>query len=75
MLLPGILAAFRGGDDHLLTGIARLFERHGFRLLGAHEVAPEILMPEGALGRVQPTDDDRADIALGFDYLQSRRAV
>ncbi len=71
MLMPGILAAFRGGDDHLLTGIARLFERHGFRLLGAHEVAPEILTPEGALGRVQPTDDDRADIALGFDYLKA----
>jgi hypothetical protein len=70
-LLPGIAAAFRGGDDHLLSGVGRLVERHGFRLIGAHEVAPEILMPRGALGRVLPTERDRADIALGFDYLRA----
>src|SRR5690606_26240195 len=51
-LLPRVLAAYRGGDDHLLSSIARLFEAHGFRLLGAHEVAPEILVPEGELARV-----------------------
>ena len=50
MLLPRIAAAYRGGDDHLLSAWRRLFERQGFRLLGAHEVAPEILVPEGALG-------------------------
>ena len=55
----------------LLSSIARLFEQDGFRLLGAHEVAPEILMPEGALGRVQPSERDRADIALGLDYLRA----
>jgi DUF1009 family protein len=69
--LPRILAAFRGGDDHLLSSIARLFEPYGFRLLGAHEVAPEILMPEGTLGRVQVGERDRADIALGLDYLRA----
>ena len=71
MLMPRIAAAFRGGDNHLLSGIARLFEREGFRLLGAHEVAPEILVPEGVLGRVQASERDRADIALGFDYLRA----
>jgi UDP-2,3-diacylglucosamine hydrolase len=68
-LLPRILAAFRGGDNHLLSGIARLVEQQGFRLFGAHEVAPEILVPEGALGQAKPSDRDRADIALGLDYL------
>src|SRR5262249_44910032 len=70
-LLPRVLAGFRGGDDHLLSSIARLFEQYGFRLRGAHEVAPEILMPEGALGRVQPSDGDWDDIALGLDYLRA----
>ena len=40
-LLPRIVRLFLGGDDHLLTGLGRLFEEAGFRLLGAHEVAPE----------------------------------
>jgi len=71
MEFPRIVAAFRGGDDHLLSSIAGLFERHGFHLLGAHDVAPEILMPEGSLGAVLPSVSDRADIALGFDYLQA----
>ncbi len=70
-LLPRALAAFRGGDDHLLTGIGKLLEIDGFRLLGAHEVAPEILVPAGALGRVPLPERDRADMALGFDYLRA----
>src|ERR1051325_3634159 len=42
-LLPRILRAYRGGDDHLLSNIAQAFEDHGFRIVGAQEVAPEIL--------------------------------
>lgn len=71
MALPRIVAAYRGGDDHLLRNIGRLVEEYGFRLLGAHEVAPEILVPPGALGRMQPAESARADIALGFDYLRA----
>jgi hypothetical protein len=66
-----VLAAYRGGDNHLLSGMSRLLERQGFQVRGAHEVAPEILMPEGALGRVQLSEHDRADIALGLDYLRA----
>jgi len=69
--LPRIIAAFRGGDDHLLSSIGRLLEQSGFHLVGAHEVAPEILAPEGSLSRRQPSDADHADIALGFDYLRA----
>ena len=68
-LLPRIFGMFRGGDDYLLKGVAAIFEEHGFRLLGAHAVAPEILMPEGALGRERPTERDNADIAKGFAFL------
>ena len=67
--LPRILAGFRGGDDHLLTMLARIFEEHGLRLVGAHEVAPEILVREGALGRRAPGDRDHADIARGLAVL------
>ncbi len=71
MLLPRIAAAFRGGDDHLLSNVSRLVERQGLRLVAAHEVAPEILVPQGILGRAQPSERHRADIALGLDYLRA----
>lgn len=69
--LSRALKAFRGGDDHLLSSMARLLEDEGFTLRGAHEVAPQILVPEGAMGRAQPSDSDRADIAFGMAYLDA----
>ena len=72
-LLPRIFGIFRGGDDHLLSGVAGIFEEHGFRLIGAHEIAPEILMPEGPLGSKLPSDTDRADIAKGLALLDATR--
>jgi DUF1009 family protein len=70
-LLPRLYRVFRGGDDHLLSGLGQLFEEHGFRMLGAHEVAPEILIPEGSLGRCHPSERDRADIACGFALIEA----
>lgn len=70
-VLPRAIRHFYGGDDHLLTGMARMLEDHGFRLLGAHEVAPEILVAEGPLGRVSPNEGSLGDIALGFEVLRA----
>ena len=69
MVLPRIIKAFAGGDDHLLTRVSRIIEDLGFRLVGAHEVAPEILVPAGQLGRHAPSERDRADIAVGRALL------
>jgi len=68
-MLPTILRGFRGGDDHLLSTLGRVMEKAGLRPVGAHEVAPDILVPEGALGRVTPRAGDAADIAKAFDFL------
>jgi DUF1009 family protein len=68
-LLPRIVRQFRGGDDHLLSGISRIIEDHGFRLVGAHEVAPDILVPEGALSARRPNAQDEADMARGLAVL------
>lgn len=70
-LVPQIFRLYKGGDDHLLSGVGRIFEAHGFRLLGAHEVAPEILMPRGALGTRAPGERDRADITQGLALLRA----
>jgi UDP-2,3-diacylglucosamine hydrolase len=66
-----IWAAFRGGDDHLLSGIGRLFEQEGFRLLGLRDVAPDLLMPEGCATRNLPGPDAMADIARGQEVLRA----
>jgi len=66
-----MLAAFRGGDDHLLSGIGRIFEKDGFRMVGIRDVAPDVLMPEGCLTRALPDDIAAADIARGRDVLRA----
>lgn len=68
-LLPSMMRAFRGGDNRLLSGIARLFEQAGVRIVGVADVAPEVLVPEGVLGRRQPTERDRADIARALEMI------
>jgi DUF1009 family protein len=70
-LLPRVWRMYRGGDDHLLSGVVKVFEDHGFRILGAHEVAPEILVPRGALGSRTPSEQDRADIARALEVIHA----
>lgn len=70
-LLPRIARLFRGGDNHLLSGVLELVSEQGFRLVGAHEVAPALLLPEGRLGAVQPRPQDEADIALGLRVIRT----
>jgi DUF1009 family protein len=70
-VLPRIVRMFQGGDDHLMSSLMKIFEDHGFRPIGAHEVAPEILMPEGAVGRYRPSESHHGDIALGFALLRA----
>jgi UDP-2,3-diacylglucosamine hydrolase len=74
MQLPLIIRSFRGGDDHLLSGMGRMFESAGFRLLGAHEVAPEITAPLGALGRFEPNAAAEDDISRGPALLAAMSA-
>lgn len=68
-VMPRIIRAYRGGDDHLLSGIGRILEDYGFRLVGAHEVAPQILAPLGHVGRFAPAPRDEADITRGLALL------
>ncbi len=66
-----VWAAFRGGDDHLLSGIGRILEQDGFRMVGIKDVAPDLLMPEGCVTRKAPDENAAADIAKGRDVLRA----
>jgi UDP-2,3-diacylglucosamine hydrolase len=66
-----IWASFRGGDDHLLSGIGRIFERQGFRMVGIKDVAPDLLMPEGGVTGARPDERAEADIGKGREVLRA----
>src|SRR5471032_2831413 len=70
-VLGRVWAAFRGGDDHLLSGIGRILEQDGFRMVGIRDVAPDLLMPEGCITRLAPDERAAADIARGRDVLRA----
>jgi DUF1009 family protein len=70
-VLGRVWAAFRGGDDHLLSGIGRILEQDGFRMMGIKDVAPDVLMPQGCLTRTLPDENATADIARGRDVLSA----
>ena len=68
-LMPRVIRFFRGGDDKLLSGVAGVAETGGLRVVGVKDVAPEIFVPQGVLGRHAPTERDRADIARALTVI------
>ena len=69
--------AFNGqlGDDGLLKALRDELEIDGFTLHGVHKFLPELLAEEGALSRLEPTSQQRADIALGVEESQKLGAA
>jgi hypothetical protein len=68
-LMPRVIRFFRGGDDKLLSGVAGVAETGGLRVVGVKDVAPEIFVPQGVLGRHAPTERDSADIARALAVI------
>src|ERR1700758_4608613 len=68
-LMPRVIRFFRGGDDKLLSGVAGVAESGGLRVVGVKDVAPEVFVPEGVLGRHAPGEHDRADIARALSLI------
>jgi DUF1009 family protein len=68
--LPTIISLTRdGGDDGMLSRIVRFFEGQGFRVRGAHEIAPSLVAPSGSLGGMSADAGAQEDIARGFELL------
>lgn len=64
-LLPRLASWMREGDDGLLRGLSEFLEKdHGFKLVGAHEIAASLLAPEGVLTSVGPSAQDEDDIDI-----------
>lgn len=64
MQFPNIVRTLiNGGDDTVLKMVIRLIEANGVRVVGADEIAPELLATEGPIGKVAPDADAERDIA------------
>ena len=71
LLMPRVIRFFRGGDDKLLSGVAKVAESGGLRVVGVKEVAPELFVPEGVLGRHRPSERDTLDIERALKVIAS----
>jgi DUF1009 family protein len=69
--LPDIFRLLKGGDDHALKGVIRLFEGEGLRVVGVDSFAPELLAASGPMNRVSFPKDCAEDLVFGHDCLSA----
>lgn len=62
-ILPEVVKLLAGGDSDLLSGVVQMLARRGYRVLGAHEVAEDLVAGLGPLGRRAPDKAAKRDIA------------
>lgn len=70
-ILPEVLAFMLGGDNTVLSGLIRMFERRGISVSGAHQIAPGLLAGAGRIAGPAPSAGDMANIALAFDACKA----
>ncbi|MBI4182608.1 MAG: UDP-2,3-diacylglucosamine diphosphatase LpxI [Proteobacteria bacterium] len=63
------------GDDGLLSAVVERIEEEGFRVVGADEVAVDLLPPSGPLGRHRPDARAEADIGRGVAVARALGAL
>lgn len=69
-LVPRFLAALKAGDDGALRIILSIFEEFGFAVVGAHEIAPNLLPPEGTLTLSAPGPGHALDALAGEAIIE-----
>ena len=69
--IPRAMAMLLGGDDTLLSGLIKLFEDRNIKVLGAHEVAPQLLAKAGVIAGRMPKKKDLENIKLAAAACQA----
>lgn len=71
LALPGLLhLVSAGGDDAVLRGVIAFFEQRGIRIVGVPDVAPELIVAGGPLGRHTSQPQHQRDIAVGLAIIR-----
>ncbi|MEY8099085.1 LpxI family protein [Falsihalocynthiibacter sp. S25ZX9] len=74
-LAPRLIAAMKGGDDHILRIVVEVFEDAGFTVVGAHEICPEILATEGLIAGEAPSEQALRDMDRAHAILTALSPV
>lgn len=59
------------GDDGILKALIGALETEGFTVIGADELIPEHLVPQGVLGKIAPTEGQQNDIRCAIDAARN----
>ena len=70
-LAPRFLAAMQAGDDALLRHVIEIFEEQGVRVVGAHELLPELTADAGLHVGPPVSEADLADVDRACAILQA----
>lgn len=73
--LPSLFGWTVGGDNSVLTGIIHFFESKGFTVVGAHDIAPELIAGQEIFTRRKPGKTDNADISIGLKVIAALGAL
>lgn len=65
-LVPRMMQALGQGDDGALRVVIALFEEAGFTIRAAHEICPDLLLPEGIPTCAQPEPEHESAARLGM---------
>lgn len=64
-VVPRFFRTLGQGDDRLLRAVIGVLESYGFRVIGAHQIVPDLLTPSaGQITTAKPDDRDTVNIAL-----------
>lgn len=68
-LIPDIATALQSGDDSALRIAIKFFEQAGVAVVGAHEIAPELMPAPGVLTKTAPGEGDQRDADRGAEVI------
>lgn len=66
-VLPQLIKAVASGDDNAMRLAARIVESRGFRIVGAHEVAHDLVAEAGVMTRLAPAGHAPGEIELAMN--------
>lgn len=73
--LPRALAALAKGDDAMLRALAATVESLGVKVVGAHQIAPDLLAYEGPMTSIAPQKSDWLDLEAGAEAARAIGAL